>query len=111
MKKRSYHVHPPPTLPHTHTLPTPTLHTPTQDADLLYLTGITQPALALVGDAATHDGLFLLFLPENRPERELWDGARMTPDAAVGLFDADDAYTIDEVWCCVTICCCRWCCC
>ncbi len=66
---------------------------------MLYLTGVTQPAVALIGDAATHDGLYILFLPENRPERELWDGSHMTPDAAVGFFDADDAYAVDEVCC------------
>lgn len=72
-------------------------HHNAQDADLLYLSGISQPAIAILGDAETHGGLFHIVLPAANPERQRWEGPRINPDAAVALFDADDAYDMTEV--------------
>lgn len=70
---------------------------PLQDADLLYLTGITQPAVAILGDAEEHDGLFHVVVPPINPDRVRWEGIRITPEAAMDVFQADDAYEATEV--------------
>lgn len=64
------------------------------DADLLYMTGLQQPAsLAVV----QHTGQLTLFVPDKDTWRETWDGQKLNPEAGVEVFRADEAYSMSEV--------------
>ena len=70
-----------------------------QSGDFLYMTGITQSGV-LAAITAGSDGRaprFTLFTPPREPERELWDGTRLRPEAAAEVFGADEAYPSTEV--------------
>jgi len=77
-----------------------------QDADFLYLTGITQPSFAVIhkqqgpGDgpaADPGDHRFVLFVPAPNKERERWDGVPLREGVARDVFGADDVYTVTEM--------------
>lgn len=66
-----------------------------QDADFLYLTGITQPgAVALI---TAGQGDMVLFVTDPDETRERWDGARCSAAAATDVFGAVAAYPMSEV--------------
>ena len=69
-----------------------------QDADFLYLTGITQQAVAIISAPSLPElARYTLFVPNASLERERWDGASLNCEAAVRVFGADDAYPVSEV--------------
>jgi Xaa-Pro aminopeptidase len=65
-----------------------------QDADFQYLTGIIQS-----GPIATiqANGKFSLFYPDRDAWRETWDGARLSQDATLEYFGADEAFPLSEM--------------
>lgn len=69
-----------------------------QDADFLYFTGLTQQGVALVESAASSSrGRYSLFLPQSTPSEAVWDGHRISCEAAVDSFGADEAWPIGEL--------------
>ena len=64
------------------------------DSYFYYLTGFTEPnaCLVLCGDGASH-----LFCAPKDPEREIWDGLRLGPQAAPEALAIDQAYAITEL--------------
>jgi Xaa-Pro aminopeptidase len=63
------------------------------DSYFYYLTGFTEPEamLVLVGGATPRS---ILFCRERNPEREIWDGLRLGPEAARERFGFDEAHPI-----------------
>lgn len=67
------------------------------DSDLAYLTGFEEPEAALVLLPGRAQGETVLFLRPRDPEREVWTGRRLGPDAAVDVLGVDEAYPISEL--------------
>jgi len=67
------------------------------DSDFHYLTGFAEPEAAAVLVPGRAQGEFLLFCRERNPERELWDGPRCGPEAAVAEYGCDDAFPITDI--------------
>jgi Xaa-Pro aminopeptidase len=68
-----------------------------QDSDILYLTGFAEPgAVALLrpGHPTTP---FVLFVRPRNPSEETWTGRRAGVEGAVRDFQADAAFSIDEL--------------
>src|SRR3954471_60525 len=65
-----------------------------QDSDFFYLTGFTEPGVAVL---TPHDGehRFTLFVRPRDPERETWNGPRAGVDGALEGFGADAAYPLE----------------
>ncbi|VUZ25911.1 Xaa-Pro aminopeptidase [uncultured Comamonas sp.] len=66
------------------------------DSYFFYLTGFTEPGATLV---LTADGHATLFCQPKDPEREIWDGYRLGPEAAPAALELDAALantSIDE---------------
>lgn len=68
-----------------------------QDSDFYYLTGFAEPDSVAVLAPGRESGEYVLFCRDRNKERELWDGSRAGPDGAVGDYDADDAFPIDDI--------------
>lgn len=64
------------------------------DSYFYYLTGFTEPHGWLV---VTGDGKSTLFCQPKDLEREIWDGYRLGPDAAVGALAVDAAHSVGEL--------------
>jgi Xaa-Pro aminopeptidase len=64
------------------------------DSYFYYLTGFTEPNAWLV---VTGDGNSTLFCQPKDLEREIWDGYRLGPEAAVGALAVDAAFPVTEV--------------
>jgi Xaa-Pro aminopeptidase len=64
------------------------------DSYFHYLTGFTEPNAWLV---LTADGRSTLFCQPKDMEREIWDGYRLGPDAAVATLGVDEAFTVVEL--------------
>lgn len=64
------------------------------DSYFYYLTGFTEPNAWLV---VTGDGRSTLFCQPKDLEREIWDGYRLGPEAAVGALAVDAAHSIAEL--------------
>jgi Xaa-Pro aminopeptidase len=64
------------------------------DSYFYYLTGFTEPSAWLV---VTGDGKSTLFCQPKDLEREIWDGYRLGPDAAVGALGMQAAFPIGEL--------------
>ena len=64
------------------------------DSYFYYLTGFTEPNAWLVLDAAGHSTLFCQ--PKDL-EREIWDGYRLGPDAAVDALGVNAAHSVAEL--------------
>jgi len=64
------------------------------DSYFYYLTGFTEPNAWLV---VTGDGKSTLFCQPKDLEREIWDGYRLGPDAAVGALAVEAALPIGEL--------------
>ena len=67
-----------------------------QDSDFFYLTGFDEPDSVLVLQS-TGGPRFTLFVRPRDPERETWDGPRAGVDGAVGIFGADQAFSVAEL--------------
>ncbi|KAF2139370.1 uncharacterized protein K452DRAFT_352618 [Aplosporella prunicola CBS 121167] len=70
-----------------------------QDADFFYLTGFDEPeALAIIEKTGPEDEhLFHLYVRPKDPRAELWDGARSGVQAALDVFNADEAGNIKDI--------------
>ena len=64
------------------------------DSYFYYLTGFTEPNAWLV---VTGDGRSTLFCQPKDLEREIWDGYRLGPEAAVGALGVDAAFPVTEL--------------
>ncbi len=64
------------------------------DSYFYYLTGFTEPNAWLV---VTSDGRSTLFCQPKDLEREIWDGYRLGPEAAVGALGVDAAFPVTEL--------------
>ena len=64
------------------------------DSYFYYLTGFTEPGACLV---LTQDGKSTLFCNPKDPEREIWDGYRLGPEAAIDTLGLDAAYSAAEL--------------
>jgi Xaa-Pro aminopeptidase len=64
------------------------------DSYFYYLTGFTEPHACLV---VTGDGRSILFCQPKDLEREIWDGYRLGPEAAVGALGVNAAFPIGEM--------------
>lgn len=64
------------------------------DSYFYYLTGFTEPNACLVLGA---DGRSTLFCQPKDLEREIWDGYRLGPEAAVVALGVDEAFTVAEL--------------
>lgn len=64
------------------------------DSYFYYLTGFTEPNACLVLAA---DGTSTLFCQPKDLEREIWDGYRLGPDAAVSALGVDAAHSINDL--------------
>lgn len=67
------------------------------DSDFFYLTGFSEPAAVAVLIPGRASGEFLIFCRERNRAEEMWDGRRAGLEGAVGDFNADDAFPIDDV--------------
>ena len=67
------------------------------DSNFYYLTGFTEPEAVLVLIAAEGENRSLLFCRDKDPEREIWDGYRLGPEAAVERLGLDGAHSIDAL--------------
>jgi hypothetical protein len=65
-------------------------------ADFLYLTGVAQPYAVAVLDANRQ---YSLFVADPDAWREQWDGQRLSPEAALEVFGADQAFPLSMVRC------------
>ena len=65
------------------------------DSSFYYLTGFNEPEAVLVLDASL--GRSLLFCREKKPEREIWEGRCIGPDAVCERYGFDEAYAIEEL--------------
>jgi Xaa-Pro aminopeptidase len=67
-----------------------------QDSDFFYLTGFTEPGVAVL---TPHDGdhAFTLFVRPRDPERETWNGPRAGVEGALERFGAVAAYPLEEL--------------
>ncbi|HEX2546159.1 MAG TPA: aminopeptidase P N-terminal domain-containing protein [Ramlibacter sp.] len=64
------------------------------DSYFYYLSGFTEPSAFLV---VTGDGQTTLFCQPKDLEREIWDGYRLGPEAAVGALAVDAAFPVTEL--------------
>jgi len=64
------------------------------DSYFYYLTGFTEPGAWLV---LTDDGRSRLFCRPKDLEREIWDGIRLGPEAALAALGVDEAFSVDEL--------------
>ena len=64
------------------------------DSYFYYLTGFTEPGACLV---LTAEGQSTLFCQPKDLEREIWDGYRLGPEAAVEALDVDAAHSAAEL--------------
>ncbi|HUW75074.1 MAG TPA: Xaa-Pro aminopeptidase [Gallionella sp.] len=66
------------------------------DSNFYYLSGFTEPESVVVLIAGD-DPKSILFCREKNPEREIWDGHRFGPDAALERFGFNAAYPIEQL--------------
>jgi Xaa-Pro aminopeptidase len=64
------------------------------DSYFYYLTGFTEPGGWLLIDSS---GKTTLFCRPKDQEREIWDGIRLGPKAAVQALGVDEAFSVDEL--------------
>lgn len=67
------------------------------DSDLYYLTGFSEPDAVVVLTPGGKNGEYICFCRERNAEREMWDGPCFGPEGAIEIFQADDAYPIDDL--------------
>ena len=67
------------------------------DSDFFYLTGFSEPEAVAVLIPGRASGEFLIFCRERNRAEEMWDGHRAGLEGAVEIFNADDAFPIDDI--------------
>ena len=71
------------------------------DSDFFYLTGFEEPGATLVievkGSGKTHQIQSHLFCRPKDPEREIWDGIRLGPEAAPAALGIEFAYSNQDL--------------
>lgn len=67
------------------------------DSDFYYLTGFDEPGATLVLQVDQHSQVAHLFCRSKDPEREIWDGIRLGPEAAPNHLGIDYAYPNTEL--------------
>jgi Xaa-Pro aminopeptidase len=67
------------------------------DSDFFYLTGYPEPEAVAVLIPDREDGEFILFCRESDEEMETWHGRRAGLEGALDLYDADDAFPIEDM--------------
>lgn len=72
-------------------------HAYRQDSDFFYLTGFAEAGALLALVPGRKEGEAVLFCQPKDPQKELWEGVLLGPDAAVETLDVDQAYPIGEV--------------
>ena len=68
-----------------------------QDSDFYYLTSFAEPDAVAVLIPGRDNGEYLLFCRERDAGKEMWDGSRAGPGGAISIYDADDAFPIDDI--------------
>lgn len=68
-----------------------------QDSDFFYLSGFEEPDAVIVLAPGRASGEFVLFCRDKDPQKELWDGVILGPDAAVERLGADDAFPVSDI--------------
>ncbi|KAL9029994.1 MAG: hypothetical protein Q9196_001842 [Gyalolechia fulgens] len=70
-----------------------------QDPDFFYLTGFNEPeAVAVISKSATEDDhVFHLFVRPKDSKAEQWEGSRSGTQAAMDVFNADEAGDINKI--------------
>ncbi|KAF2398653.1 metallopeptidase family M24 [Trichodelitschia bisporula] len=68
-----------------------------QDPDFFYLTGFNEPEAVAVIANRSSEPVFHLFVRPNNPRSELWEGARSGVQAALDVFNADEASDIGKI--------------
>ena len=67
------------------------------DSDFYYLTGFNEPEAVAVLCPSRTQGQYVIFCRENDKLREMWDGRRAGLEGAIELYDADDAFPIEDI--------------
>ncbi len=68
-----------------------------QDSDFHYLSGFPEPESVLVLIPGREHGETILFCRERDRDREIWDGYRAGPEGACSIYQADDAFPINDI--------------
>lgn len=68
-----------------------------QNSDFYYLTGFTEEQALLALIPGRKQGEVVLFCQEKNPDKELWDGFLLGPDAACDELGVSDAFPIADV--------------
>lgn len=67
-----------------------------QQPDFWYLTGWQEPELVAVLEKTTNDVLLHMYVMEKDPVRELWEGPRLGVQAAIDVWNADEASAVGQ---------------
>ena len=68
-----------------------------QDSDFLYLSDFHEPEAIIVLIPGRKNGEYVLFCRDRDPLMETWNGKRYGPEGVIEMFDADDAFPIDDI--------------
>ncbi|MCY4270184.1 MAG: aminopeptidase P N-terminal domain-containing protein, partial [Gammaproteobacteria bacterium] len=68
-----------------------------QDSDFYYLTGFTEAKALLALVPGREEGETVLFCQPKDPQKELWEGILLGPEAAVETLGVDQALPIEEI--------------
>ncbi|ANB13661.1 Icp55p [Sugiyamaella lignohabitans] len=69
-----------------------------QDPNFYYLTGFLEPGATLVLHKENDQSMkSIFFVPEKNPAVEQWEGHRTGTKGAVEIFNADEAYPVDDL--------------
>jgi len=67
------------------------------DSDFYYLTGFNEEDAIAVLAPGRQQGKYILFCQEKDPKKELWDGEMIGLEQAMNVYQADDAYPIEDI--------------
>lgn len=68
-----------------------------QDSNFFYLTGFNEPEALAVIEKNNGQSIFHLFVRPKDPKAELWEGSRSGIQAALDVFNADEAGDVDRI--------------
>ncbi|MYA36345.1 MAG: Xaa-Pro aminopeptidase [Gammaproteobacteria bacterium] len=72
-------------------------HAYRQDSDFFYLTGFAEARALLALVPGREEGEIVLFCQPKDPQKELWEGKLLGPEAAVESLGVDQAYPVGEI--------------
>ncbi|MCY3690199.1 MAG: Xaa-Pro aminopeptidase [Gammaproteobacteria bacterium] len=72
-------------------------HAYRQDSDFFYLTGFAEARALLALVPGREEGEVVLFCQPKDPQKELWEGKLLGPEAAVESLGVDQAYPVGEI--------------